>query len=134
MRPISRMPGVSRTSAPDGIRKSSREVVVWRPRPDHSWIACVAATSSPASVLRSEVNRGNRIEVPYGKDLFRTRKKGTPIAPDNGKMLNKQRMPGKPALIVEDVKLIKELEDEPACIRRERMLKPVEPKEAPETV
>jgi len=82
----------------------------------------------------NEVNRGNRIEVPYGKDLFRHRKKGTPIAPDNGKMLNKQRISGKPALIVEDVKLIKELEDEPACIRRERMLKPTEPKEAPETV
>jgi cell division protein FtsZ len=79
----------------------------------------------------NEVNRGNRIDVPYGKDLFRHRKKGTPIAPDNGKMLNKQRITGVPALIVEDVKLIKELEEEPACIRRERMLNPQEVKETP---
>lgn len=77
----------------------------------------------------NEVNRGNRIDVPYGKDLFRHRKKGTPIAPDNGKMLNKQRITGVPALIVEDVKTIKELEEEPACIRRERMLNPQEVKE-----
>jgi len=79
----------------------------------------------------NEVNRGNRIDVPYGKDLFRHRKKGTPIAPDNGKMLNKQRITGVPALIVEDVKTIKELEEEPACIRRERMLNPQEVKETP---
>ena len=72
----------------------------------------------------NEVNKGNRIEVPYRKDLFQNRKKGTPIAPDDGKLLNKKRVTGIPALIVEDVRLIKELEDEPACIRRERMLNP----------
>ena len=72
----------------------------------------------------NEVNKGNRIEVPYRKDLFQSRRKGTPIAPDNGKLLNKKRMTGVPALIVEDVRLIKQLEDEPACIRRERMLAP----------
>ena len=72
----------------------------------------------------NEVNRGNRIEVPYGKDLFHSRKKGTPIAPDDGKLLNKKRVTGIPSLIVEDVRLIKQLEDEPACIRRERVLNP----------
>lgn len=70
----------------------------------------------------SEINRGNRIDVKYVKDLFRSRKKGRPIAPDNGKMLNKRRVTGIPALIVEDVRLIKELEEEPACVRRERTL------------
>ena len=70
----------------------------------------------------NEINRSNRIDVKYVKDLFRTRKKGRPIAPDNGKLLNKQRVTGIPALIVEDVRLIKELEEEPACVRRERML------------
>ncbi len=70
----------------------------------------------------SEINRNNRIEVSYVKNLFRSRKRGRPIAPDNGKMLNKQHMAGIPALIVDDVRLIRELEDEPACIRRERML------------
>jgi len=70
----------------------------------------------------SEINRNNRIDVKYIKDLFRTRKKGRPIAPDNGKLLNKQHVTGIPALIVEDVRLIKELEEEPACVRRERML------------
>ena len=72
----------------------------------------------------NEVNSGNRIDVPYRKDLFRKRKKGTPIAPDDGKLLNKRRVSGVPALIVEDVRLIKELEDEPASIRRNRMLNP----------
>ena len=80
----------------------------------------------------NEVNRGNRIEVPYGKDLFRTRKKGTPIAPDDGKLLNKKRVTGVPALIVEDVRIIKQLEDEPACIRRERMLNPEKATVSPE--
>lgn len=70
----------------------------------------------------SEVNRGNRIEVKYDKNLFRNRKKGRPLAPDNGKLLSKQRVTGVPALIVEDVRRIKELEEEPACVRRERML------------
>ena len=70
----------------------------------------------------NEINRGNRIDVKYVKDLFRSRKKGRPIAPDNGKLLNKRRVTGIPALIVEDVRLIKELEEEPACVRRERML------------
>ena len=70
----------------------------------------------------SEVNRGNRIEVKYDKNLFRNRKKGRPLAPDNGKLLSKQRVTGMPALIVEDVRLIKELEEEPAFVRRERML------------
>lgn len=70
----------------------------------------------------SEVNRGNRIEVKYDKNLFRNRKKGRPLAPDNGKLLSKQRVTGVPALIVEDVRRIKELEEEPACMRRERML------------
>jgi cell division protein FtsZ len=84
----------------------------------------------------NEVNRGNRIEVPYRKDLFQNRRKGTPIAPDNGKLLNKKRMTGVPALIVEDIRLIKLLEDEPACIRRERMLTPEKanvPQEVKET-
>jgi cell division protein FtsZ len=84
----------------------------------------------------NEVNRGNRIEVPYGKDLFQNRKKGTPIAPDDGKLLNKKRVSGIPALIVEDVRRIKELEEEPACIRRERMLTPEKvnvPQEVKET-
>ena len=84
----------------------------------------------------NEVNRGNRIEVPYGKDLFQKRKKGTPIAPDDGKLLNKKRVSGIPALIVEDVRRIKELEEEPACIRRERMLSPEKasvPQEVKET-
>ena len=70
----------------------------------------------------NEINRGNRIDVKYVKDLFRSRKKGRPIAPDNGKLLNKRRVTGIPALIVEDVRLITELEEEPACVRRERML------------
>ena len=70
----------------------------------------------------SEVNRGNRIEVKYERDLFRKRKKGRPLAPDNGKLLNKQRVSGIPALIVEEVRLIKDLEEEPALVRRERML------------
>ena len=70
----------------------------------------------------SEINRGNRIEVKYGQDLFKSRRKGRPVAPDNGKLLNKQRVTGIPALIVDDVRLIKELEDEPAYVRRERML------------
>ncbi len=70
----------------------------------------------------SEINRNNRIEVSYVKNLFRSRKRGRPIAPDNVKMLNKQHMGGIPALIVDDVRLIRELEEEPACIRRERML------------
>ena len=70
----------------------------------------------------NEVNRGNRIDVKYGKDLFKSRTKGRPVAPDNGKLLNKQRITGIPALIVDDVRLIKELEEEPAYTRRERML------------
>lgn len=70
----------------------------------------------------TEINRGNRIDVKYGQDLFKNRKKGRPIAPDNGKLLNKQRITGIPALIVDDVRLIKELEEEPAYVRRERML------------
>ena len=77
----------------------------------------------------NEINRGNRIDVKYAKDLFKHRKKGRPIAPDNGKMLNKRRVTGVPALIVEDVRQIKDLEEEPACIRRERMLSA---KETPE--
>lgn len=70
----------------------------------------------------NEVNRGNRIDVKAVKDLFQIRKKGRPLAPDNGKLLNKQRVSGIPALIVEDVRIIKELEEEPALVRRERML------------
>ena len=70
----------------------------------------------------NEINRSNRIDVKYVKDLFRTHKKGRPIAPDNGKLLNKQRVTGIPALIEEDVRLIKQLEEEPALVRRERML------------
>ncbi len=70
----------------------------------------------------NEINRSNRIDVKYVKDLARIRKKGRPIAPDNGKMLNKQRVTGVPALIEEDVRLIKQLEEEPALVRRERML------------
>ena len=77
----------------------------------------------------SEINRGNKIDVLYDKNLFRNRKKGRPIAPDNGKLLNKQRVTGIPALIVDDVRLIKELEDEPAYMRRERMLNAKETKE-----
>ena len=78
----------------------------------------------------SEINRGNRIEVNYTKDLFRNRKKGRPIAPDNGKLLNKQRVSGIPALIVDDVRLIRELEEEPAYVRRDRMLNVKEPSES----
>lgn len=70
----------------------------------------------------NEINRGNRIDVKAVKDLFQIRKKGRPLAPDNGKLLNKQRVSGIPALIVEDVRIIKELEEEPALVRRERML------------
>ena len=77
----------------------------------------------------SEINRGNKIDVLYDKNLFRNRKKGRPIAPDNGKLLNKQRVTGIPALIVDDVRLIKALEDEPAYTRRERMLNTKETKE-----
>ena len=77
----------------------------------------------------SEINRGNRIDVKYSQDLFKNRKKGRPIAPDNGKLLNKQRVTGIPALIVDDVRLIKALEDEPAYTRRERMLNTKETKE-----
>jgi hypothetical protein len=77
----------------------------------------------------NEINRGNRIEVKYNPNLFRSRKKGRPIAPDNGKLLNKQRVTGIPALIVDDVRLIKDLEEEPAYVRRERMLNVKESKE-----
>ena len=70
----------------------------------------------------NEVNRGNRIDVKYGQDLFRNRKKGRPVAPEGGKQLNKQRVSGIPALIVDDVRLIQALEEEPAYTRRERML------------
>ncbi|MBQ9398862.1 MAG: cell division protein FtsZ [Bacteroidales bacterium] len=77
----------------------------------------------------SEINRGNRIDVKYSQNLFKNRKKGRPIAPDNGKLLNKQRVTGIPALIVDDVRLIKALEDEPAYTRRERMLNTKETKE-----
>ena len=77
----------------------------------------------------SEINRGNRIDVKYSQNLFKNRKKGRPIAPDNGTLLNKQRVTGIPALIVDDVRLIKALEDEPAYTRRERMLNTKETKE-----
>ncbi len=80
----------------------------------------------------SEINRGNRIDVKYEKNLFRSRKKGRPIAPDNGKLLNKRRVTGIPALIIDNVKLIKDLEDEPAYIRRERMLNVKENKDSQE--
>ena len=70
----------------------------------------------------NEVNRGNRIEVRDSRDPFKNRKKGRPVAPDNGKVLNKQRVTGIPALIEEDVHRIKELEQEPAFRRRPRML------------
>ena len=74
----------------------------------------------------------NRIDVKYEKNLFRSRKKGRPIAPDNGKLLNKRRVTGIPALIIDNVKLIKDLEDEPAYIRRERMLNVKENKDSQE--
>ena len=44
------------------------------------------------------------------------------MAPEGGKQLNKQRVSGIPALIVDDVRLIQALEEEPAYTRRERML------------
>ena len=81
----------------------------------------------------SEINRGNRIDVKYGQNLFQNRKKGRPIAPDNGKVLNKQRVAGIPALIVDDVRLIRPLEEEPAYIRRERMLNTKEGKDTQES-
>ncbi|MCR5709502.1 MAG: cell division protein FtsZ [Bacteroidales bacterium] len=70
----------------------------------------------------NEINRGNRIDVKLTRNLFQSRKKGRPVAPDNDKVLNKQRVTGTPALIAEDAREIRALEEEPAYFRRERML------------
>ncbi len=70
----------------------------------------------------NEVNRDNRIDVKYECNLFSLRKRGLPVAADNGKQLNKQRIGGVPPMITEDPRIIRSLEEEPAYTRRERMI------------
>ena len=70
----------------------------------------------------NEVNRGNFIDVRLTADPFNARKRGMPIAPDNGKRFNKQRVTGVPSLIAEDIRLLKDLQEETAYSRRYKLL------------
>ncbi len=70
----------------------------------------------------NEVNRGNFIEVRMIPDLFCSRKRGMPIAPDNGKRFNKQRVTDMPSLIAEDIRRLKDLQEETAYSRRYKLL------------
>ena len=69
-----------------------------------------------------DVNSGNRIEVKYVRDLYGARKKGRPLAPENAKRLTRAHMAGVPALVEEDLRRLKDLEDESSYRRRERMM------------
>ena len=69
-----------------------------------------------------EINSGNRIEVGYVRDLYGARKKGRPLAPENAKRLTRTHMAGVPVLIEEDLRRLKDLEDESSYRRRERMM------------
>ena len=70
----------------------------------------------------NEVDRGNCIDMRLIDDLFETRKRGAPLAQDIGKRFNKQRVPGIPSLIEEDIRRLKALEEETAYSRRYKLL------------
>ena len=70
----------------------------------------------------NEVNRGNFIDVRSLADPFGARKRGLPIAPDSGKRFNKPRVPGTPSLITEDIRLLRDLQEETAYNRRYKLL------------
>lgn len=70
----------------------------------------------------NEINRGNYIDVRMIRDIFKSRKRGTPLSPDNDKRFNKKRVAGTPSLIAEDLRLLKDLEKETAYSRRYRLL------------
>lgn len=72
---------------------------------------------------RVDLSMGNRIEVKYVRDLYGASKRGRPLAPENAKRLSRVRMAGVPALVEEDLRRLKDLEDESSYRRRERMLK-----------
>ena len=73
-------------------------------------------------IYENEVNRGNCIDIRLVQDLFQARKHGLPIAPDNGKRFNKQRVTGTPSLIAEDIRILKDLQEETAYSRRYKLL------------
>ena len=79
----------------------------------------------------SEVSSGNRIDIRMVNDLFDSRKRGMPLAPDGGKRFNKRRVPGVPSLIGEDIRRMRTLEDESAYVRRPRLLNSLENTETP---
>ena len=70
----------------------------------------------------NEVNRGNFIDVRLAADPFGARRRGLPLAQDSGKRFNKPRVPGTPSLIAEDIRLLKDLQEETAYSRRYKLL------------
>ncbi|MDD2594606.1 MAG: cell division protein FtsZ [Bacteroidales bacterium] len=70
------------------------------------------------------IHHHNKIEVKYDKKYSESKKRGLPLCPERqSQIVAKSIITGKPALITDNPRTIKELKSEPAITRRERMFK-----------
>lgn len=75
------------------------------------------------SIDERSVNRENIIEVKYTQKFAKIKKSGVPLQPEGEQHINrKNRVEGKPSLIVDSVQQIAPLEEEAAYYRRERLI------------